>query len=211
MKAKKRTYKGMELIEFQILYPQSLTEEGLTIKEIFQRKRDFQELFISSPAKVFQNPKREEEVLQFYESNIYVVSFSDTQIWKIGENYWRETHSQNFHNKSKTRSVTINEFYPINLISSRKWAAKNLARVVETEGLTLGERVILKNIAIEQFEQALNMVANPEDDRVQTLGECLRTDLNECVLPPLRNHGFKIKKSHGRARNIELKRYPKTL
>ena len=125
---------------------------------------------------------------------------------KINNNIYINPQSVNFFNSDKTICLTIEEWRKINLKKYHPTAIKNLMATIQDKDLSLGDKIIIKNIALDSFNWMINFATTEKGGQNYGLYDCIRTDLYEFATHRLRDFGFKVKHPHSRIKDFDFKK-----
>ena len=131
------------------------------------------------------------EVISFLKNHpFYFEGPHFKSILKVNGEYFHNPVRSCFYSGNNCLDLSFFKWLsPLNL---RPKAVRNLLSAVEGP-LTLGDKLIVRDIAIETFQSALEKGSQSTEYEDSTLGGCLQTQYNPVALRQLKEYGFQIK------------------
>jgi hypothetical protein len=147
-------------------------------------------------ARFFENEKYCQKVLTFLENSKYALNLEDTEgnilsFIKIKENYYIGRSALYVCNRKLRKYLTFMIYEKADLSEGKRLAVKNLTSIVQGE-LSLGDRKIIRDVALETFYSNLEKLINKEYPEINSWAACTRTDLHDWPKNQLISYGFKI-------------------
>jgi len=152
----------------------------------------FSHRYFMSPAADFNFPEKEDEVIASLKNDPNLLEITKGDFCFIGGQFYDSPRQDNFFNKDKSKCVTVAQMNPINVDEYAPIAVKNLYRIILEQELSLGDRKIIKDIALDAYFHVLNLIKEGYTSKY-SLNQCLCTDLNERAQHNLMDYGFHIK------------------
>lgn len=159
--------------------------------------KDFEDKFVSTPIKMFAG-EMEGDALEFMDNCPHLIEkvvstsiFSPTRIRKEGNEYYYKVHYRGCGNKQKNAGLSMHIYSLVVPEIVNPYAIRNLQKVVQGD-LSLGDRKLIKDVALDTFYWMLDFSSKKENPRYHLI-HCLSTGLNQMALSRLQDYGFKIK------------------
>ena len=151
----------------------------------------------------FKNPSLEDKVIEEIKNKkILPLSERETPfpVIKVAEEYYISGGFRfYFSNSSKTKALCISLHKKLDFEYYNGVAVKNLLRTVQDEELSLGDRKIIRDIALESFHSMIEVgLKSPK----YSFNMLVRTDLHEWASWQLENYGFNL--NNPRFYNVDL-------
>ncbi|MFH0701262.1 MAG: hypothetical protein V2A62_02385 [Candidatus Woesearchaeota archaeon] len=157
--------------------------------------QEFTNYFYFFPLELFGLPHLEQEVLDFYRntpSRLPVnLSQGASEVLKAGDSYYHHTGNYFLSNKDDSIRITVHKFAKVNLGFFQGVAVRRLLDIVQDEDLSRGDRLIIKNIALDNFYRCLELALDPQ--RKYSFTFCFSLDWNQAALSQLEEYGFKVR------------------
>ncbi|MAG50539.1 hypothetical protein CL621_02780 [archaeon] len=159
----------------------------------WKRIRAFEDAFIDIPGKMFATPSKEKEVLDFLRYCPYVLDVpkKTLSVVKVDGKFYGSTSGENFFNHNKEDVIWFRMMAPVNFDECDPLAFRNLLTMVEERDLSLGDKILVRDIAIDSFHRTLEAAADLNVAEGYSFEMCVRTDLQEYALNRLNVYGFK--------------------
>lgn len=156
----------------------------------------FEKKYLREPEDRFQFPEQEEAVISFYRDapcRLPILNLKELpNVFRFGVDLYRYAGSGVFHNHNKSLGINYYLAKRIDLPYYQSLAVRNLLSAVQDEDLSLGDRMIIRNIALNAFHHALGLAMEP--DRKYIFSFCFnRLNINEAALAELERYGFTVK------------------
>ncbi len=178
-----RSYKDYSLL---LVYP----EIGDPERARFEKK------YLREPEDRFQSPEEEEAVLSFYRDapcRLPIPTLKRlSNVFRSGIDLYYRASSGIFYNHDKSIGINYYLAKRIDLSYYQSRAVKNLLSAVQDEDLSLGDRMIIRDIALKAFHHALGLAMEPDGKYIFSF--CFnRLNINEAALAELERYGFTVK------------------
>lgn len=170
----------MERIKFLLRYPEGISKKGIL---------KFLEENIHSPKKKFMTKRLEQKVIDFYTINPFRIK-GNRGIIRDKEFWYKRVSVTNFFNADKSKTIEISVYTPFRESELKRIAVSNLRTIVLDEDLSLGDKKIIKDIALGILKENLDSAIG---GKLEHLSECTRVDISAKARYELDCYGFKLK------------------
>jgi len=159
----------------------------------YKRHEMFEKEFIRIPGKMFGIPGEEKNILHFFNNCPYVLDVTQEvpEILKLEEDIYYNEGIQSFYSSDHKKEIELDIRASIDFKECENWAFKNLLRVV-SEDLSPGDKLLVRNIAVDSFHKTLEVTLDPKNIQGSFFPRCLGTHMHEYALNKLNSFGFKI-------------------
>ena len=156
----------------------------------------FENKYFQEPQDKFQIPGHEEEVLSFYRDapcRLPILNLKGLpNVFRFGFDLYCYSGQRSFPNHDNSLNIKYYLVRRIDLPYYQSLAVRNLLSAVQEEDLSLGDRMIIKDIALKAFHHALELAM--ESDKTYIFSFCFnRLNINEAALAELERYGFTVK------------------
>lgn len=127
-------------------------------------------------------------------SRIKVYVGDKNNVIKSKENYYDLGWSESYRDKKQSKRIDLNFYEVYSKGSLVKWSISNLNNIIENKEVSMGDKKIIKDIAICALDENLDLILNPKQKNLSSLIDCVRVDLREDVRYKLASYGFELKK-----------------
>ena len=158
----------------------------------WKRINAFEDAFMNLPGKMLATPGREKEVLDFLRHCPYVLDVPKIipNIVKVDGKFYYNTSGRNFYSNNYEDMIDFRMMAPVNFDECDFLAFRNLLFTVKGDDLSLGEKVLIRNIATDSFHRTLEAAADLGVAENYSFAMCVRTDMHEYALNRLNDYGF---------------------
>jgi len=146
---------------------------------------------------MFKLPEKEQEILNYYDTHpLRMKGYQGdyAKIVKLGDTYYQGMLHYSFLNKDFSKGLSIHLLEGFSKEYLIKCAISNLKQMIKEKNLSLGDKKIIKDIAISAFNENLDKALNPHDENFSRLIYCVKVGLREDVRNKLSSYGFGLKK-----------------
>jgi len=133
------------------------------------------------------------ESLEFFKNVPTIKNFSGYGfVIKSEENYYEIRSDYFMWNSDRTKKINVKRYKNISKQYLHEGAVFNLNDIIKNEDLSLGDRLIIKNIALRALENNLEKVLE-KGSAISNIDFCIRVDLDNLVREELKDYGFDLK------------------
>jgi hypothetical protein len=154
--------------------------------------------YLENLTNLWDNEKYVPRVLDFLENSKYNLNIEERecgnnlQFIKLKENYFDSSRGVlGTPNKNRRKVLDIIIYEKVDLEYSKNLAIKNLTATIKGD-LSLGDRKIIKDIALENFYSNLEKAISRDYSEVWNLLSVVRLDLHSAPKMQLSNYGFEV-------------------
>ncbi len=156
----------------------------------------FRDQYSALPGIRFKCPEQEAAVLSFYRDAPCRLPITNAEIlpnvFRFKDELYARGVTDQLSNQNDSSRITIVLAKRIDLLYYQSLAVKNLLSAVQDEDLSLGDRMMVRDIALKAFHHALGLAMEP--DRKYIFSFCFnRLNVNEAALAELERYGFTAK------------------
>ena len=142
------------------------------------------------------NNKYVPKVLDFLENSKHKVNIEERegtalQFIKLNGNYFDSGRGVGGSNKNLKKVLEMNVYRKVDLDYCKKLAIQNLTATIKGN-LSLGDKKIIKDIALENFYSNLEKAIDKNFREIWNLPSVVRLDLHTAPKMQLQNYGFEI-------------------
>ncbi|HTY44045.1 MAG TPA: hypothetical protein VMC80_02285 [Patescibacteria group bacterium] len=156
------------------------------------------ERWVDNVRNLFVDKKYRQIILNFLENSIYRLKLDKEmkklQLIKVNGDYYDLCSCTGLFDTQLKRHLNLLVYEEIDMDYDRKLAVENLTSIVQGE-LTLGDRKIIRDIALDNFHSNLEKAINGECGDLWNRVSCVRTDMHSWPAKQLIEYGFKIEHS----------------
>lgn len=158
----------------------------------WKRIRTFEDAFMILPGEMFATSGKEKEVLNFLRHCPYVLDVpkKTPNVIKVDGKFYYGTSGKNFFNHNKESMINFRMMAPVSFEECDYLAFRNLLYTIKEEDLSLGQRVLVRDIATDSFHRTLEAAADLSVAENYSFAMCVRTDMHEYALNRLNDYGF---------------------
>lgn len=123
---------------------------------------------------------------------------------KFGENYYYAGDLCSSPSEDFSKRLQVQYFWKWPKEALIKKSLSSIYNIIEDEGFSLGDKMLIKNIALKNLEKNLKLALEGENE-LGSISACFRIDRSTVAINELHNYGFKIKKcTFGRDKNQKI-------
>ena len=156
----------------------------------------FNEFFVDRLEELFRDKHTEQQILDFLKNCPYRIPIKKRwadSVEKYKGVYYKPCQKKSFPNFDNATGLCISLVEKVDFAHYNSIAVRNLMSTIQDEDLSLGDKKLIRDIAIASFHQMLEIAVTPEVAGSLSFDMCLATSLHEPAALELRRYGFKIK------------------
>lgn len=111
---------------------------------------------------------------------------------KTGTDYYSANNA--LGHKFRKSIISIQSFEKIKIEDYKPMAIEDIYQLIEDDDLTLGDKKIIRDIAVEVFLQNIEFASQGHKE-IQDIYDCVKTSQSVCSVYKLEEYGFNIKRS----------------
>ena len=158
----------------------------------WKRINAFEDAFMNLPGEMLKTPGREKEVLDFLRHCPYVLDVPKKipNVVKVDDKFYYGTSGHNFFSHNYEDMIDFRIVASVNFDECDALAFRNLMLTVKKEDLSLGDKILVRDIAKDSFHRTLEAAADLNVAENYSFAMCVRTDMHEYALNRLNDYGF---------------------